>query len=154
MPSRRQNSPTIVPAASKRPSTSRHPCSPNRRRLPADSICIAPHALNMSQFWTTPSREETTPQAYRLRYNEQHEASENYASHKSDAAFLTRIAVNFIRHELTEYDHALADVAGKTGITKAVDGIRQKVYSAIAAAYPVFSLECQRQCVARQERHA
>jgi len=87
-------------------------------------------------------------------YNEQHEASENYASHKSDAAFLTRIAVNFIRHELTEYDHALADVAGKTGITKAVDGIRQKVYSAIAAAYPVFSLECQRQCVARQERHA
>src|SRR2546426_12488832 len=66
MPSRRQNSPTIVPAASKRPSTSRHPCSPNRRRLPADSICIAPHALNMSQFWTTPSREETTPQAYRL----------------------------------------------------------------------------------------
>ena len=67
-------------------------------------------------------------------YNEQHEASENYASHKSDAAFLTRIAVNFIRHELTEYDHALADVAGKTGITKAVDGIRQKVYSAIAAA--------------------
>src|SRR5207245_11490075 len=87
-------------------------------------------------------------------YNEQHEASENYASHKSDAAFLTRIAVNFIPHELTEYDHALADVAGKTGITKAVDGIRQKVYSAIAAAYPVFSRECQRQCFARQERHA
>src|SRR5438105_13494700 len=72
----------------------------------------------------------------------------------TDAAFLTRIAVNFIRHELTEYDHALADGAGKTGINKAVDGIRQKVYSAIAAAYPVFSLECQRQCVARQERHA
>ena len=23
----------------------------------------------MSQFWTTPSREETTPQAYRLQFN-------------------------------------------------------------------------------------
>src|SRR2546422_10912983 len=85
-------------------------------------------------------------------YNEQHEASENYASHKSDAAFLTRIAVNFIRHELTEYDYALADVAGKIGITKAVDGIRQKVYSAIARAYPGFATECERQCAARQDQ--
>ena len=86
-------------------------------------------------------------------YNEHHTEAQNYATCKSDAAFLNRISVNFIRHELTEYDYVLADVAGKTGITKAVDGIRQKVYSAIATAYPIFSAECQRQCVARQDRH-
>lgn len=87
-------------------------------------------------------------------YNGHNAVSQNDASHKSDAAFLTRIAANFIRHELTEYGYALADVAGKTGITKAIDGIRQKVYAAIATAYPVFSSECQRQCVARREHHA
>ena len=86
-------------------------------------------------------------------YNEHHAESQNYASHKSDPAFLNRISVNFSRHELTEYDYALADVAGKTGITKAVDGIRQKVYSAIATVYKIFSVDCQRYYVARQERH-
>jgi len=85
-------------------------------------------------------------------YNAYHEQFGNTASPKSDAAFLNRICVNFIRHELTEYDYALADVAGKIGITKAVDGIRQKVYSAIARAYPGFATECERQCAARQDQ--
>ena len=85
-------------------------------------------------------------------YNAYHEQFGNTASPKSDAAFLNRICVNFIRHELTEYDCALADVAGKIGITKAVDGIRQKVYSAIARAYPGFATECERQCAARQDQ--
>src|SRR2546422_5651784 len=85
-------------------------------------------------------------------YNAYHEQFGNTASPKSDAAFLNRICVNFIRHELTECEYALADVAGKIGITKAVDGIRQKVYSAIARAYAGFATECERQCAARQDQ--
>ena len=73
-----------------------------------------------------------------------------FASHASDPAFLDRITVNFIRHELTEYDVALWEVAGKTGIACAVAEIRRRVYSAIAQAYPALSEECERQIEARQ----
>lgn len=54
-----------------------------------------------------------------------------------------------IRHELTEYDVALWEVAGKTGIAHAVAEIRRRVYSAIAQEYPALSAECMRQMEAR-----
>ena len=47
-------------------------------------------------------------------------------------------------------DFALWEVAGKTGITRAVAEIRRRVYSAIAQAYPALSAECPRQIEARQ----
>jgi len=72
------------------------------------------------------------------------------ATEKDDPAFLDRITVNFIRHELTEYDTALWEVAGKTGVARAVAEIRRRVYSAIAQAYPELKLECERQIKARQ----
>lgn len=74
----------------------------------------------------------------------------SFASNADDPAFLQRITVNFIRHELTEYDVALWEVAGKTGISRAVAEIRRRVYSAIAQAYPALSEECERQIEARQ----
>lgn len=60
-----------------------------------------------------------------------------------------RLAVNFIRHHLTEYDDSLEEVAGKVGVDLAVQGIRRKVYLAIAAAYPDFASECVRQAADR-----
>ena len=87
-------------------------------------------------------------------YNEYNEDNFNPASHKSNRAFLDRICVNFIRHELTEYDFSLETVAGKTGITQAVDAIREKVYAAIAACYPVFKSECERQKKSRSESYS
>src|SRR5690606_32018304 len=42
----------------------------------------------------------------------------------------TRWTVNFIRHNLSSYDYALADVAAKTGTIKARNLIRAKVYAA------------------------
>ncbi len=75
---------------------------------------------------------------------------ESFASNADDPTFLERITVNFIRHELTEYDVALWEVAGKTGIAGAVAEIRRRVYSAIAQAYPALSEECGRQIEARQ----
>ena len=62
-----------------------------------------------------------------------------------DPVFLDRITVNYIRHELTQYDGALVEVAGQTGIQQAVDAIRARVYEAIADAYPMLADECTRQ---------
>lgn len=78
-------------------------------------------------------------------YNDRNYHRGEPVSRHSDPVFLDRICVNFIRHELTGYDQALWEVAGKTGKSIAVAAIRQKVYGAIAKAYPVFLDECSRQ---------
>lgn len=67
------------------------------------------------------------------------------ASKNSDRAFLERITVNYIRHELTEYDHQLWVVAGKSGAVTARMQIAQRIFGAIADAYPGFEEECRRQ---------
>lgn len=84
-------------------------------------------------------------------YNGRQSDMGSYAQKKSDAAFLDRICVDYIRHELTGYDHALQDVAGRTGITQAVQEIRRKIYAEIAAAYPEYAAECMRQQTYRLE---
>ena len=85
-------------------------------------------------------------------FNANRRNDEYWASTDSDKAFLDRITVNFIRHELTEYDYSLLEVAGKTGVTNAVDAIRNKVYSAIADEYPEYDEECWRQETERFDR--
>ncbi|NBT26652.1 MAG: hypothetical protein EBT09_08900 [Actinobacteria bacterium] len=55
-----------------------------------------------------------------------------YANPDSDSLFLERITVNYIRHELSQYD-------------------RVRVYALIAATYPQFADECDRQLAARAE---
>ena len=87
-------------------------------------------------------------------YNERNTDEFNSVSCKSDRAFLDRICVNFIRHELTEYDISLESVAGKTGIVQAVDAIREKVYAAISVSYPIFKSECERQKKSRSESYS
>ncbi len=75
---------------------------------------------------------------------------DSLATNSDDPAFLDRITLNFIRHELTEYDLALLEVARKTGVALAVTRIRRRVYSAIAQAYPSLSDECERQVEERR----
>jgi hypothetical protein len=67
-----------------------------------------------------------------------------------DAKFLDRITVNFIRHNLTEYDEVLEQVAGRVGVNDAVKEIQRKIYQAIAMRYPFLEEECRRQ-MARKE---
>jgi len=67
------------------------------------------------------------------------------ASAHSDPAFLGRITVNYIRHHLTEYDVHLEEVAGQVGVSEAMATIRRRVYAEIAANYPEYAEECQRQ---------
>lgn len=62
-----------------------------------------------------------------------------------DQEFVDRTCVNYIRHELTDYDHHLAEVAGKIGGQAAVSEIRSRIFNAIADAYPECEHECHRQ---------
>jgi hypothetical protein len=71
------------------------------------------------------------------------------ASKDSDELFLQRIAVNYVRHQLTSYDHKLLAQKGKVGGSEAVPIIRRRVFEEIALAYPQLADECDRQMIAR-----
>jgi len=76
------------------------------------------------------------------------------ASQHSDSAFLERIIVNYIRHELSLYDRHLEELAGRVGVDGASTMIRRRVYAEIAAIYPEYSDECQRQLQRRENGNA
>ncbi len=67
------------------------------------------------------------------------------ASRDSDPDFLERIQVNFLRHELTNYDWHLGQLKGYTGVEEARGRVRERVLDAIAEAYPDLASECSRQ---------
>jgi hypothetical protein len=67
----------------------------------------------------------------------------------SSPEFLDRICVNYLRHELTDYERALESLYGQVGRADARDIIREKVYNAIADAYPDLAAECRRQELTR-----
>ena len=69
----------------------------------------------------------------------------------SEKAFLDRICVNYLRHELTDYEEHLEDVFGKVGVNLARSEIRTRVYSAIAELYPALASECETQLQLRLE---
>jgi len=79
-------------------------------------------------------------------YNGQRQTGASRAAHPdSDAAFLRRITVNYIRHHLTVYDRALDEVAGRVGVGAAAQRIKARIYAAIAKAYPELTNECRDQ---------
>ncbi|HEV2310292.1 MAG TPA: hypothetical protein VGU73_07190, partial [Acidimicrobiia bacterium] len=63
----------------------------------------------------------------------------------SDDAFLTRITVNFLRHESTPYDEEMAACRGLPGVRRAQAILRARVLKAIGDAYPALAKECERQ---------
>lgn len=67
-----------------------------------------------------------------------------------DPATLHRWCVNYLRHARTVYDAALSGLYAKVGRAAATDAIRDRVYAAIADAYPVLVDEARRQAA---ERH-
>ena len=86
-----------------------------------------------------------------VAYNDRNWEARDLASIDSDKDFLDRICVNYIRHELTEYDASLEVVAGKTGSSKAVSAIRDKIYASIAERYPKYADECDKQKRLRED---
>jgi hypothetical protein len=69
------------------------------------------------------------------------------ATPNSDADFLWRITVNYLRHEMTAYEKHLREIAGRAGIDEAYSDLKWKVLEAIAEAYPWLASEClDQQC--------
>jgi hypothetical protein len=79
------------------------------------------------------------------RFNDDREP----ATEASDGYFLTRITVNFLRHEMTAYDRTLEAVRGRIGVREAEQQIRVRVYTVIGEKYPDLAEECRRQLAAR-----
>lgn len=60
-----------------------------------------------------------------------------------------RAAVNYLRHECSDYEYELQCIASKCDITEALARLRGKIYAAIAIAYPYLSDECEAQAEQR-----
>lgn len=71
------------------------------------------------------------------------------ATADSDPAFLDRITVDYIRYRLTKYDRHHRDLDGRFGHVAARELMKDRVFDAIAEAYPRWSAEAVRQ---RDER--
>lgn len=85
--------------------------------------------------------------AYERGYGDDHQTFE--ADQNSDQAFLERITVNYIRHNLTRYDNLLRSTHGKLAKEKAIEIIMRRVFVAIADNYPQYREECKRQSADR-----
>ncbi len=84
--------------------------------------------------------------AYNIRKSDRYMVFDgDFATVDSDLDFLARITVNYIRHNLTEYDRILYKLAGKTGKGKALKLLWEKVFQAIADTYPDYQEECESQ---------
>jgi len=81
---------------------------------------------------------------------ESYDGSGEQASINSDPAFLARIAVNYIRHELTGYDQQLECLFGKTGKAGGYMILNHKIYHAIADKWPALREESERQFVNKE----
>jgi len=55
---------------------------------------------------------------------------------------LDRVSVNFIRHQLTNYDNVIVTLAGDA---ERIRSTRLEILAGIAAAYPQVANECKRQ---------
>lgn len=74
------------------------------------------------------------------------------ATTASEAGFLARIQVNYVRHVLTRYEELLDERYGRVGVDGARFIVRTRVYEAIAQAYPHLAVECRRQAEERNAR--
>ena len=124
-----------------------------RRQCGAKTAVETKRAALMQQVLEMQVSVETRPEHWVRRaaikaYNEWH-WDEDGTAEDAPAEFLERITVNFIRHNLTAYDRALEEVAGRVGIASAVQAIRAKIYSAIGESYPALADECSRQLMRR-----
>ena len=74
----------------------------------------------------------------------------NYGMPVTDENVLERMTVNFIRHELTEYDKNLSDQFGKIGKVEAVKIIRRNIFKEMLRIYPEFSYQIKKQAAERE----
>jgi hypothetical protein len=78
-------------------------------------------------------------------YNGWNYENEKYASLKDDPQFLDRITVNYLRHELSNYDERLKDLFKKVGKQEGYRITKKKILTSIAECYPELADEAERQ---------
>lgn len=66
-------------------------------------------------------------------------------AYEADEDTLVRWVVNYIRHNLLDYDDFLYRIDGKVGAMDAYPEVKVEVLKKIAVAYPKYSDECDRQ---------
>lgn len=136
---------------------SKEQTNPNRRRVVtvvSEAKSTALEYVNRLEINVPTMSYEVLIQKACNHYNDWEERSikkyryinDNFpATPDSDLAFLERITVNYLRHQLTSYEKNLSDTFGEKGRYNAVMKIRKKVYKAIATTYPQLAKECQQQ---------
>lgn len=71
---------------------------------------------------------------------------ENFKIHRpNDGETMQRWIVNYIRHNLVDYDRKLDLLKGKTGKDEAYCLFKEEILKKIADAYPCYAEECNRQ---------
>ncbi len=72
---------------------------------------------------------------------------DSFASEDSMPDFLARIMVNYLRHEMTDYERELHKIEGKTGKNEACIKLKERYLKKIGEKYPGLIAECDRQAV-------
>lgn len=70
---------------------------------------------------------------------------ENFEFHMPNEETLNRWVVNYIRHNLVNYDYTLGKNRGKVGKDEAYPVYKKAVLERIATVYPKYAAECQKQ---------
>jgi hypothetical protein len=73
------------------------------------------------------------------------DAGAKWASVHDSEELLQKIAVNYVRHKLRDYESRLLQAFGRAGREEAAAVIRDKILDAIGIVYPWLSEECDRQ---------
>ena len=68
-----------------------------------------------------------------------------------DKSTMDRWVVNYIRHNLTEYDEDLYNMKGKTGVREEYFRYKNVVLDKISEVYPKYKQECERQKIKIEE---
>jgi hypothetical protein len=74
-----------------------------------------------------------------------------HASPSDNKEFLDRISVNYLRHEMSDYEERLLSVRGCVGCGEAREYIKERILTAISCTYPELRGECNKQMVAMLE---
>ncbi len=74
---------------------------------------------------------------------------ESFASEDDSPEFLQRIQVNYIRHQLTNYDREIEALFKRIGKQDAITALRLRIYTQIGKVYPRLREEADRQYTER-----
>ena len=83
-------------------------------------------------------------QSYKLSNYNNYEPN-FYEPSENNSEFLKRIQVNYLRHQLTNYEKELEEIFGKTGKYKAYKILKNKILNEIIKQYPKLKKQCENQ---------